>query len=113
MSDCLFCRIAQKEIPSAVVYEDGDILCFNDISPQAPVHVLIIPKKHLGSINDAEEEDIPMLGRILYIVKEIAGKLGLEKGYRLINNCGADGMQSVHHLHFHLLGRRQLGWPPG
>ena len=113
MSDCLFCKIAGKEIPAAVVYEDEEILCFNDISPQAPVHVLIIPKKHLDSLNDAAEEDIMMLGQIMYKIKELAGILGLENGYRLVNNCGVDGMQSVQHLHFHLLGKRQLGWPPG
>jgi histidine triad (HIT) family protein len=113
MSDCLFCKIAQKEIPAAAVFEDDEIFCFNDISPQAPVHVLIIPKKHLDSLNDAAEEDIQMLGRILFKVKDLAVTLGLENGYRLVNNCGVDGMQSVQHLHFHLLGKRQLGWPPG
>jgi len=113
MEDCLFCKIIRKEVPATTVYEDEEILCFNDISPQAPVHVLIIPKKHLNSLNDAETEDKTMLGHLLYKAGEIAAMLGLENGYRLVNNCGADGMQSVQHLHFHLLGKRRLSWPPG
>lgn len=113
MSDCIFCKIAQNEIPSEKVYEDDRILCFKDLDPQAPVHVLIIPKKHISSLDDVREEDSELLGYIMLKVREIAAELGLENGYRLVNNCGEDGLQTVRHLHFHLLGRRKLTWPPG
>lgn len=113
MSDCIFCKIAQSEIPSEKVYEDDKILCFKDLNPQAPVHVLIIPKKHISSLDDVSEEDSELLGYIMLKVREIAADLGLENGYRLVNNCGEDGLQTVQHLHFHLLGRRKLTWPPG
>jgi histidine triad (HIT) family protein len=115
MSDCIFCKIAQKEIPSNIVYEDEEIICFKDLEPQAPVHVLIIPKKHYESLDDVSEsaEDKEVLGHLLSKVREIAASLGLENGYRLVNNCGEDGMQTVKHLHFHLLGKRMMLWPPG
>ena len=113
MSDCIFCKIAQSEIPSEKVYEDDKILCFKDLDPQAPVHVLIIPKKHISSLDDVREEDSELLGYIMLKVREIAADLGLENGYRLVNNCGEDGLQTVQHQHFHLLGRRKLTWPPG
>lgn len=113
MSDCIFCKIVQGEIPSDKVYEDDRILCFKDLDPQAPVHVLIIPKKHISSLDDVREEDSELLGYIMLKVREIAADLGLENGYRLVNNCGEDGLQTVQHLHFHLLGRRKLTWPPG
>ena len=113
MSDCIFCKIANKEIPSNFVYEDEQIVCFHDLEPQAPVHVLIIPKKHIASLDDAGAEDAQLLGHILVKVKEIAEILGLENGYRLVNNCGEDGMQTVKHIHFHLLGKRKMTWPPG
>lgn len=113
MADCIFCKIAEKEIPSNVVYEDEKILCFHDLEPQAPVHVLIIPKRHIASLDDAAPEDQELLGYIMVKVKEIAQMLGLENGYRLVNNCGEDGFQTVKHLHFHLLGKRKMTWPPG
>jgi histidine triad (HIT) family protein len=113
MSDCIFCKIAGGEIPAKVVYEDEQVLCFHDLEPQAPVHVLLIPKKHLESLDAATEEDAALLGYLLLRVREIAARLGLENGYRLVNNCGEDGMQTVKHLHFHLLGKRRLLWPPG
>ena len=113
MSDCIFCKISQSEIPSEKVYEDDKILCFKDLDPQAPVHVLIIPKKHISSLDDVREEDSELLGYIMLKVREIAADLSLENGYRLVNNCGEDGLQTVQHLHFHLLGRRKLTWPPG
>lgn len=113
MGDCVFCKIVDKEIPSNVVYEDDRILCFHDLDPQAPVHVLIIPKKHIASLDDVQAEDQELLGYILTKVKEIAAELRLENGYRLVNNCGEDGFQTVKHLHFHLLGKRKLTWPPG
>ena len=113
MADCIFCKIAEKEIPSNVVYEDDKILCFHDLEPQAPVHVLIIPKKHIASMDDVQVEDQELMGHIMVKVKEIAEILELENGYRLVNNCGEDGFQTVKHIHFHLLARRNLSWPPG
>ncbi|MBQ3322966.1 MAG: histidine triad nucleotide-binding protein [Firmicutes bacterium] len=113
MSDCLFCKIVEGEIPSNKVYEDDRILCFHDVDPQAPVHVLIIPKKHIPSLDDLQEEDADLISYIMLKVKDIAADLGLENGYRLVNNCGEDGLQTVKHLHFHLVGGRKLTWPPG
>ena len=113
MGDCVFCKIAEKEIPSNIVYEDDQIICFHDLEPQAPVHVLIIPKKHIASMDDVSADDRQLMGYIMTKVKEIATTLGLENGYRLVNNCGEDGFQTVKHLHFHLLGKRKMTWPPG
>ena len=113
MGDCVFCKIAEKEIPSNIVYEDDQIICFHDLEPQAPVHVLIIPKKHIASMDDVSADDQQLMGYIMTKVKEIAKTLGLENGYRLVNNCGEDGFQAVKHLHFHLLGKRKMTWPPG
>lgn len=111
--DCIFCKLAAGEIPSQKVYEDEELLAFHDLEPQAPVHVLIIPKKHIASMDSCADEDTALLGRLLNKVRHIAGELGLTNGYRLVNNCGPDGMQTVQHLHFHLLGKRQMKWPPG
>lgn len=113
MADCIFCKIANKEIPSNIAYEDDQILCFHDLEPQAPVHTLIIPKKHIASLDDVSEADKEMLGHLVVKIKDIAAALGLENGYRVVNNCGEDGMQTVKHIHFHLLGKRKLTWPPG
>ena len=113
MSDCIFCMIASKEIPSNVVYEDDKIIAFHDLEPQAPVHVLIIPKKHIASLDAVSAEDQELLGYLAVKVKDIAAELGLENGYRLASNCGEDGLQTVQHLHFHLLGKRKMLWPPG
>ena len=113
MTDCIFCKIANKEIPSNAVYEDEEILCFHDLSPQAPIHVLIIPKKHIDSLDDVKPEDQAVLGYLMGKIKDIAQSLNLENGYRLVNNCGEDGFQTIKHLHFHLLGKRKLTWPPG
>ena len=113
MAVCIFCKIAEKEIPSNVVYEDDKILCFHDLEPQAPVHVLIIPKKHIASMDDVQAEDQELMGHIMVKVKEIAEILELDNGYRLVNNCGEDGFQTVKHIHFHLLGKRKMTWPPG
>lgn len=113
MSDCIFCKIANGEIPSNTVYEDDQLICFHDADPQAPVHVLIIPKKHIPSLDEVTEEDKELLGTIMLKVKDLAKDLGLENGYRLVSNCGEDGFQTVQHLHFHLLGRRKMTWPPG
>lgn len=113
MSDCLFCKIIDGEIPSRKVYEDDKILAFHDVDPQAPVHVLIIPKKHIPSIDEVTEDDRDILAYIMLKVKDIAAEMGLSNGYRLVNNCGEDGLQTVQHLHFHLLGKRKMTWPPG
>ena len=113
MSDCIFCKIANKEIPVNPVYEDEFVLCFNDAAPQAPVHVLLIPKKHIPSMNEVSDEDTELMGRMMVKIKEIAASLNLTKGYRVINNCGEDGMQTVPHIHFHIMGKRKMAWPPG
>ena len=111
--DCLFCKIIAGEIPSNKVYEDDEILAFNDVAPQAPVHFLIVPKKHMASLDDTTDEDAALLAHIMLKIKDIAKDLGLENGYRVVINTGEDGMQSVKHLHVHVLGKRRLLWPPG
>ena len=113
MADCLFCKIIEGEIPSSKVYEDKDIYAFRDIEPQAPVHVLIVPKKHITSLDGCSEEEREILGKVMVKVKEIAAMAGITNGYRLVSNCGEDGFQTVEHLHFHLLGGRPMLWPPG
>lgn len=110
MNDCLFCKIINKEIPSTIVYEDEEILAFRDIHPVTPVHILVIPKKHISSLVDLKEEDERVIGRIYSIINKIAEAEGiLEKGFRVIVNCGEDGRQEVKHVHFHLLGGKKLG----
>lgn len=110
MSDCIFCKIIDGEIPSKKVYEDEDILAFEDINPLAKVHILLIPKKHIPTIADISEEDIALLGKINWVATRIAEEKGLSAdGYRLVNNCRAYGGQEVFHLHFHLLGGEKLG----
>lgn len=112
--DCLFCKIAKKEIPSNTVFENKDIMAFRDISPQAPVHILIIPKKHIPGLNDIAVEDEALLGQIQALAKELAAKEKIsEDGYRLVTNCGRNAGQAVAHLHYHLLGGRKFKWPPG
>ena len=113
MSDCLFWKIIAGEVPSNKVYEDDEILAFNDVAPQAPVHFLIVPKKHMASLDDTTDEDAALLAHIMLKIKDIAKDLGLENGYRVVINTGEDGMQSVKHLHVHVLGKRRLLWPPG
>lgn len=115
MADCIFCKIAQKEIPSALVYEDDQVAAFKDLEPQAPVHVLIIPKKHVKSILALEADDKELAAHILVdVIPKLARELGIEeKGFRVVTNTGEEGGQSVKHLHFHLLGGRSLQWPPG
>ena len=112
--DCIFCKIANKEIPSKNVYEDNDVIAFQDVNPEAPVHILVIPKKHISSLNAATAEDEQLLGKILLTIQSIAKEQGIaEAGYRVVNNCGELGGQTVHHLHFHLLGGREMLWPAG
>lgn len=113
MSDCIFCKIAAGEIPANAAYEDDKIFCFHDLDPQAPVHVLMIPKKHIASTDDIKDEDQQLLGYMMSKIRDVAAELGLENGYRVVINCGEDGMQTVKHLHLHILGKRKLTWPPG
>lgn len=107
--DCIFCKIADGSIPSKKVYEDDKMLAFYDIEPAAPVHVVMIPKTHIASANELNEENSAIVAHIFSKVPQIAEKLGLEGGYRVVNNCGADGGQTVFHIHFHLLGGKTLG----
>jgi len=110
MQDCLFCKIIKGEIPSNKVYEDEDVLAFYDINPAAPIHILVIPKKHITSLAHLEKEDEVIVGKIYRVINEIAQEKGFkEKGYRVIVNCGKDGGQEVMHLHFHILAGKQLG----
>ncbi len=114
MADCLFCGIVAGEVPSEKVYEDDEVLAFRDINPQAPHHVLVIPKKHIASLAEAGDEDAGLLAKVIIKVRDIAADLGLdEEGYRMVVNCGPNGGQTVGHLHFHLLGGRRMTWPPG
>ena len=111
--DCVFCKIAKGEIPSKKAYEDDQILAFYDLDPQAPVHILLISKAHIASANELTEENSAVVSHIFLTAAKLAKELGLEKGYRIVNNCGEDGGQTVQHLHFHLLGGRSMKWPPG
>lgn len=114
MSDCLFCKIKDGEIPSKKVYEDELVYAFEDIEPQAPVHIIIIPKAHIASANEIDGENCAVVGHIFSVAAKIAKDKGFaEKGYRVVNNCGEDGGQTVGHIHFHLLAGRNLQWPPG
>lgn len=109
MSDCLFCKIVNKEVPSEIIYEDDRLMAFKDINPVAPIHVLIIPKKHISDLMALEAEDEGLMGHIVMTAKKLAAELGVgESGFRLINNCKKHGGQVIYHLHFHLIGGRQL-----
>lgn len=112
MSDCIFCKIANGEIPSNKVYEDETVLAFYDLDPQAPTHVLVIPKAHIASAAEITPENSAVVAHIFEVVAKLSKELGLENGFRVVNNCGRDGMQSVQHLHFHLLAGKPMGWPP-
>lgn len=114
MTDCLFCKMVSGEISPDKIMETDNILAFRDINPQAPTHILIIPKKHISTINDITEEDTQVMGKLYQAAKEIAAQEGLaEPGYRTVMNCNSDGGQAVYHIHLHLLGGRAMGWPPG
>lgn len=115
MSDksCLFCKIVQKEIHSKAEYEDDEIYAFEDVNPQAPTHVLVVPKKHFEQVADISESDLELVGKLILIARKIAAKKKLEKGYRIVINNGPQAGQSVLHLHLHLLGGRRFAWPPG
>ena len=109
----IFKRIIDREIPADIVYEDDQCLAFRDVHPQAPTHILVIPKKEIPTLNDVVEADAALMGHLLLATRQIAAKLGLDHGYRVVINCGADAGQAVWHLHLHLLGGRPLEWPPG
>lgn len=111
--DCIFCKIANGEIPGNKVYEDEDVIAFHDLDPQAPTHVLIIPRVHIGSAMEINQENSAIIGHIYEVAAKIAADLGLENGFRIVNNCGKEGGQTVNHIHFHLLGGRSMKWPPG
>ena len=114
MSDCLFCRIIAGEIPAKIAYQDDDVVAFHDISPQAPLHVLVIPRKHIAMINDLQPDDASVVGKLFLAVKKVAADAGYaESGYRVVMNCGRDAEQTVFHIHLHVLAGRALSWPPG
>ncbi len=112
--DCIFCKIASHEIPSDIIYEDEKVLFFKDINPQAPIHILGIPKKHISTLNDLQDDDKELLGYIFLKIRDIVKDYPeLEKGYRTVANTGKESGQTVFHVHFHILGGRHMGWPPG
>ncbi|GAA0814268.1 histidine triad nucleotide-binding protein [Clostridium tertium] len=112
--DCIFCKIAEGEIPSKKLYEDEKVIAFHDISPEAPIHFLVIPKKHIKSVNELNEENANIISHIFLVINKLVKELNIaETGYRIVNNCGKDGGQTVDHMHFHVLGQRELKWPPG
>lgn len=113
MERCVFCMIAKGEIESKKVWEDEDIVVFHDLNPQAPFHVLIVPKKHITSLDDVEDQDINLLGKLLGMPKKISQKYHLKDGYRVVINTGSSGGQAIAHLHLHLLAGRHMSWPPG
>lgn len=111
---CIFCKIVAGEIPSKKLYEDDKVLAFYDISPEAPVHFLVIPKEHIKSANEINEDNVSIVSHIFLVINKLVKELNIdETGYRIVNNCGKDGGQTVDHIHFHVLGQRDLKWPPG
>jgi histidine triad (HIT) family protein len=114
MTTCIFCKIANGDIPAEVVYEDDQVMAFRDLNPQAPLHVLVIPRKHISTINDITSEDAELLGRLYLAAREVAKEAGLaERGYRTVMNCNSEAGQSVYHIHLHVLAGRAMQWPPG
>ena len=113
MGDCIFCKLANGEIPTDMVYEDEMIAVFRDASPQAPVHMLMVPKIHVASLDDLTAEHAELMGHMMLKIREVAAQEGLENGYRCVINTGVDGQQTVPHLHIHILGKRAMQWPPG
>lgn len=111
--DCIFCKIVQGEIPANIVFESPDCIAIQDLNPQAPSHFLILPKKHIATIHEASTEDEQLLGRMVISAQKIARQTNLDKGYRLVFNVNAEGGQTVYHIHLHVLGGRQMTWPPG
>mgnify|MGYP001085960508 CR=1 FL=1 len=114
VTDCIFCKIINGEIPSDIIYEDDKVIAFKDVNPQAPIHFLVIPKEHIISMNHIDEGNLELIGHIFLVIKELAEQLDIhEEGYRIVNNCGEFGGQTVSHIHFHVLAGRKLLWPPG
>lgn len=114
MTDCLFCKIRDGEIPADIIYENDDILAFTDVNPHAPVHILIIPKKHIATVNDIADDDEQIMGKLFSVAKIIASEKGIsDEGYRLVVNCNEKAGQTVFHIHMHLLAGRAMSWPPG
>jgi len=113
MAECLFCKIANKEVESSIVYEDENMVAFNDINPQAPVHILVVPKKHIPTLLGVKDEDKDLMFSIQRVIANIAQEKNLVDGFRVVINCGPNAGQAVYHLHFHLLGGRKMEWPPG
>ncbi|WP_315080186.1 histidine triad nucleotide-binding protein [uncultured Clostridium sp.] len=114
MGDCIFCKIIKGDIPSKKLYEDELVYAFYDINPEAPVHFLIIPKEHIKSVNELNEKNINVVSHLFKVINKLVVELGIaESGYRIVNNCGEDGGQTVNHMHFHILAGRNLQWPPG
>lgn len=111
--NCLFCSIASKDIPSQLIYEDELVVAFKDINPQAPVHFLVVPKPHIQSLDQINEAHDRLIAHIMRLIPRLAAEQGVENGYRVVNNCGSDGGQTVGHIHFHVLGGREMLWPPG
>jgi len=114
MTDCIFCKIISGDIPGDIIYQDDDVLAFRDLNPQAPTHFLVIPKKHISTINDLQSEDAELVGKLYLAAKQVAKDEGIaESGYRAVMNCNAGAGQSVFHIHLHVLGGRGMSWPPG
>jgi histidine triad (HIT) family protein len=113
MSECLFCRIISGEIPGSIVYQDDHVVAFKDVNPQAPVHVLVVPRRHVPTLLEPEAASGELLSHVYSAIQKVAADLNLDKGFRVVANYGPDGGQTVYHIHFHLLGRRVMGWPPG
>lgn len=112
--DCLFCKIVSREIPADIVYEDDEVLAFKDIDPQAPTHMLVIPKRHIATLNDIEERDLSLVGRLPQTAAKLAKEQGFaDEGYRVVMNCNENGGQTVYHIHMHLMGGRRFTWPAG
>lgn len=114
MNDCIFCKIANKKLPAQILFENERVLAFRDIRPQAPTHILIIPRQHIPTVNDLDAADAPLVGELLRVAQELARAEGIDQsGYRLVLNCNRDSGQEVYHIHLHLLGGRAMRWPPG
>lgn len=114
MGDCIFCKIVEKKLPAKIVYEDDIVIAFDDISPQAPVHTLIIPRKHISTLMDIKDDELNLLGYMIKIARKIAKDRGIaDRGFRLVTNCNPESGQSVYHIHLHMLGGRRMHWPPG
>jgi histidine triad (HIT) family protein len=113
-SDCLFCKIAQGEVPAEIVRETPDVVAFQDVNPQAPTHILVIPRKHIRSVTELDAADTEVMGKLFLVARDLAREEGIdEKGYRMVVNAGAEAGQTVFHIHLHVLGGRPMGWPPG